>query len=58
MPFAQAFRRNHIRLLALLPLLQFVNIPALIAIEACQQVYDYLQTNPNVSESDRLICEI
>ncbi|WP_287287827.1 hypothetical protein [Okeania sp. SIO2B9] len=32
MPFAQAFRRNHIRLLALLPLLQFVNIPALIAI--------------------------
>ncbi|MGD1806069.1 AAA-like domain-containing protein [Dapis sp. BLCC M126] len=26
--------------------------------QACQQVYDYLQTNPNVSQSDRLICEI
>ncbi|NES04174.1 MAG: hypothetical protein F6K22_15835 [Okeania sp. SIO2F4] len=26
--------------------------------QACQQVYDYLQTNPNISESDRLICEI
>ncbi|NEO54101.1 MAG: hypothetical protein F6K54_14030 [Okeania sp. SIO3B5] len=29
-----------------------------LLIEACQQVYDYLQTNPNVSEGDRLICEI
>ncbi|NEP45029.1 MAG: hypothetical protein F6K25_20555 [Okeania sp. SIO2G4] len=26
-----------------------------LLIETCQQVYDYLQTNPNVSESDRLI---
>ncbi|NEN92286.1 MAG: hypothetical protein F6K48_26640 [Okeania sp. SIO3H1] len=28
-----------------------------LLIEACQQVYDYLQTNPNLSESDRLVCD-
>ncbi|MGK7921716.1 MAG: AAA-like domain-containing protein [Trichodesmium sp.] len=29
-----------------------------LLVEACQQVYDYLQTNPHVSQSDRLICGI
>ncbi|NES74282.1 MAG: hypothetical protein F6K24_58385, partial [Okeania sp. SIO2D1] len=28
-----------------------------LLIEACQQVHDYLQTNPNVSDSDRLLCD-
>ena len=29
-----------------------------LLVEACQQVYDYLQINPNISESDRLLCGI